>query len=201
MGSVSKQHTFVWDEDANPDHVNENFDDIYGFVNTQVVHKDGSIAFTQVPTGPAVDPTTDNQLPRKKYVDDKDSALQTSITNLTTTVTTNKTAQDTGLAARATVSGISNPIIKTGEVVGTTNSNGEYAFNWVGGSFPNGVATVVVVNGDANAGAGFYSIVSRSTSGCTVRAYALTSSAPYGSYALDRFTGASIRVNYVAIGW
>lgn len=201
MSSVSKTYTFTGGTYAKAAEVNQNFDDVINYTNNEVIVRDGSKAFTAVPSGPAVDPTSNDQFTRKKYVDDKDAALQTSITNLTTTVTTNKTAQDTGLAARATVSGISNPIIKTGEAVGTTDANGQLSISWAGGAFPNGIATVVIVNGDANGGAGFYSVVSRSTSGCTVRAYALTSSNPYGTYALDRFAGASIRVNYIAIGW
>lgn len=48
---------------------NTNFQDLVSFLNNQVVHKDGTVAFTGVPTGPDADPVSDNQLVRKKYVD------------------------------------------------------------------------------------------------------------------------------------
>ena len=62
-------NTFVVDTTIDPDEVNENFDTIYDFVNEEVIHRDGTIAFTAVPTGPATDPSTANQLARKDYVD------------------------------------------------------------------------------------------------------------------------------------
>jgi hypothetical protein len=49
--------------------VNQNFDDLVTFLNDDVIHVDGSKAFTAVPSGPASNPTTDNQLTRKAYVD------------------------------------------------------------------------------------------------------------------------------------
>lgn len=48
---------------------NTNFSDLVTYINTHAIHKDGSIAFTAVPSGPATDPTSDNQLARKAYVD------------------------------------------------------------------------------------------------------------------------------------
>lgn len=49
--------------------VNTNFSDLVSFLNNQTIHKDASVAFTAVPSGPASDPTGDNQLARKRYVD------------------------------------------------------------------------------------------------------------------------------------
>lgn len=51
--------------------VNANFTAILNWVNTNAVHLDGTKAFTAVPSGPATDPTTANQLTRKAYVDAK----------------------------------------------------------------------------------------------------------------------------------
>lgn len=51
------------------DNVDQNFTDLVNWINTNAVHLDGSKAFTAVPTGPAVDPTSANQLARKAYVD------------------------------------------------------------------------------------------------------------------------------------
>lgn len=48
---------------------NQNFQDIVTFVNGSVMHRDASSAFTAIPSGPATDPSSDNQLVRKAYVD------------------------------------------------------------------------------------------------------------------------------------
>jgi hypothetical protein len=50
---------------------NTNFADIVSFLNGEVIHKDAAIAFTNVPSGPASNPSSDNQFTRKKYVDDE----------------------------------------------------------------------------------------------------------------------------------
>lgn len=76
---VSKPYTFTPDTTIDPDQVNQNFDVLVDELNTNVVKPDGTVAFTAVPTGPASDPSTDNQLARKKYVDDTVGALEGKI--------------------------------------------------------------------------------------------------------------------------
>lgn len=49
--------------------VNTNFADLVTFLNGSTMHRDASAAFTAVPSGPATDPTSANQLARKAYVD------------------------------------------------------------------------------------------------------------------------------------
>jgi microcystin-dependent protein len=49
--------------------VNSNFNNVVNFLNTETVQRDASIAFTAIPTAPATDPVSDNQLARKAYVD------------------------------------------------------------------------------------------------------------------------------------
>lgn len=49
--------------------VNENFDNLADFAQNSTIHKDASVAFTGVPSGPATDPSTANHLTRKSYVD------------------------------------------------------------------------------------------------------------------------------------
>ena len=71
MATVSVTYTFTNGTDADADEVNQNFTDLVTFINTDVIHRDASVAFTATPSGPASDPTTDNQLSRKKYVDDQ----------------------------------------------------------------------------------------------------------------------------------
>ena len=53
--------------DAGP--VNTNFTDIVNFINTNSIQKDASLAFTGVPSGPSTDPSSNDQLTRKLYVD------------------------------------------------------------------------------------------------------------------------------------
>jgi hypothetical protein len=51
------------------DDVDANFTAVINWINTNAVHLDASKAFTSVPSGPATDPSSDNQLARKAYVD------------------------------------------------------------------------------------------------------------------------------------
>ena len=69
MASLAVTYDFVEDTSIDPDQMNQNFTDVIDFVNTSVVHADGSIAFTGIPSLPASDPTTANQASRKSYVD------------------------------------------------------------------------------------------------------------------------------------
>lgn len=54
---------------AEANDVDQNFADIVTWANTNVIQKDAGIAFTAIPSGPASDPTGDNQFARKRYVD------------------------------------------------------------------------------------------------------------------------------------
>lgn len=65
----SVTYNFVAGTPSVADNVDQNFTDITTWINTNAVHLDGSKAFTAVPSGPAVDPTSANQLARKAYVD------------------------------------------------------------------------------------------------------------------------------------
>lgn len=69
MGTLTKQWDFTVATDSDATKVNQNFDDIIDFINGQVIQKDGSLAFDEIPSGPAEDPTTINQFARKGYVD------------------------------------------------------------------------------------------------------------------------------------
>ena len=67
--NVAVTYNFVAGTPSVADNVDQNFTDIVNWVNTNAVHLDGSKAFTNVPSGPAVDPVSANQLARKAYVD------------------------------------------------------------------------------------------------------------------------------------
>lgn len=66
---ASKTNTFVPGTDIEAAKVNQNFDDLVGYMNSSLMTKDGGTAFTGIPSGPATYPTTANQLTRKQYVD------------------------------------------------------------------------------------------------------------------------------------
>ena len=67
--NVSVTYNFVAGTPSVADNVDQNFTDLVTWINTNAVHLDGSKAFTAVPSGPATDPTSANQLARKAYVD------------------------------------------------------------------------------------------------------------------------------------
>jgi microcystin-dependent protein len=70
MATAAVTYTFANGTNADGTQVNANFTSVVNFLNTDVIQKDGSIAFTSVPSiATATDPTTDNQLARKAYVD------------------------------------------------------------------------------------------------------------------------------------
>lgn len=71
MATASVPNTFSALTKAKSAEVNANFTALLDFLNGSVVHTDASKAFTGIPSGPAVNPTTDNQFTRKKYVDDQ----------------------------------------------------------------------------------------------------------------------------------
>ena len=202
MSAVSKSYTFVPGTDIESAEANQNFDDLVDYVNGEVIVRDASKAFTAIPAGPGTDPTSPNQFTRKQYVDNLNTAVTTSVTNLTTTVTNNKTAQDAGFVARPIVSGLAtNPIIKADAVyTPSTNSAGEANFGFVT-AFPNGCQSVTVT-ADNGAGPCFVSITSKSAAGFTARIYTenIVSNPFTGGFSNARYVGAAI-VYYTAVGW
>lgn len=76
--NVTVSYNFVAGTPAIADNVDQNFTDLTTWINTNAVHLDASKAFTSVPSGPASDPSSDNQLARKAYVDRKVSAVTSS---------------------------------------------------------------------------------------------------------------------------
>lgn len=59
------------------DEVEADLQALVDFLNTYVTHVDASRAFTGIPSGPATNPTTDNQFTRKAYVDLRATKAQT----------------------------------------------------------------------------------------------------------------------------
>ena len=200
MTAVAKTYTFVPGTPIESDHANQNFDDLVNYTNGEVIVRDASKAFTAIPSGPGIDPSSPNQFTRKQYVDNLNTAVTTSVTNLTTTVTNNKTAQDAADALRPTVEGISNPIIKAADAVVTTDAFGHATVTFPT-AFATALDTLVVTSGDAGVPTQFMSIHARSNSNFTVRCF--TSAVVgdgFGGFTLQRAISQSVRVSYIAIG-
>ena len=200
MTSVSKSYDFVPGQTIESSQVDANFDDVVNYINGEVIVRDASKAFTAIPSGPGTDPSSPNQFTRKQYVDNLNTAVTTSVTNLTTTVTNNKTAQDAADALRPTVSGISNPIIKAADAVVTTDAFGHATVTFPT-AFATALDTLVVTSGDAGVPTQFMSIHARSNSNFTVRCF--TSAVVgdgFGGFTLQRAISQSVRVSYIAVG-
>jgi len=69
MATAAVTYTFANGTNADGTQVNSNFTSVVNFLNTEVVQRDASVAFTAIPSLPATDPTTANQAVRKSYVD------------------------------------------------------------------------------------------------------------------------------------
>lgn len=80
MATASVTYSFAASTLIKSAEANTNFQDLVSFLNSQVIHKDASVAFTGVPSGPATDPSADNQLVRKAYVDKLGIVAQQALT-------------------------------------------------------------------------------------------------------------------------
>lgn len=72
MASLNLSHTFTAGTEAKASEVNQNFTDVKTFVNTNVVHKDGTNPFTVMPVLPSGDAnavSTNAHAANKAYVD------------------------------------------------------------------------------------------------------------------------------------
>lgn len=69
MATASVTYVFANGTNADGTQVNSNFNSVLNFLNTEVVQRDASIAFTAIPSLPATTPTLDNHAVRKAYVD------------------------------------------------------------------------------------------------------------------------------------
>ncbi len=67
--AVSVPNSFTNGANTDAPAMNANFAALVSWINTNAVHLDASKAFVAIPSGPAADPTTANQLTRKAYVD------------------------------------------------------------------------------------------------------------------------------------
>jgi hypothetical protein len=85
MATLNIQHTFVAGTPAEAQEVNQNFTDVRTFVNTQVVHRDGTNPFTVMPvlpSGSASAVTTNAHAANKAYVDSSLLAQRLDLINV-----------------------------------------------------------------------------------------------------------------------
>lgn len=71
MADVAVTHDFVDGTPAEAAEVDTNFTDLVQYINANLIRVDGTKALTGLLAGPAQDPTANNHLTRKKYVDDR----------------------------------------------------------------------------------------------------------------------------------
>lgn len=69
MATLNRVNTFVAGGTILAAQVNEDLDDLFAHVNDELIHADGTNAFTAQISGNGSDPTADNHLARKAYVD------------------------------------------------------------------------------------------------------------------------------------
>lgn len=183
MALLTKLYTFIADAVAEPDEVNVNFDDIVGFVNNEVVHKDGSKAFTAHPSGPATDPTAANQYARKAYVDAKTAGIEPG--DLLRLKGPNATVVSRGgLSANPSINQV---VWDAGSHVGTLDAGGNFTINFHAAMNP---ISIVVTNGDAN-----------SDSDGVVSVLAVNGTSSFSIHVANGNVGSLFRVDWIAIGY
>lgn len=127
MAPLNKQYTFTDGTDIVANQVNVNFDDIVGFINNQLLHRDGTKDFTAVPTGPAVDPTGPNHLSRKAYVDARDDAHRAEVNAAVSAAhgRANQAYDHAQGAHNALPAKLDSDVLRYGYFTGTTNAAGD----------------------------------------------------------------------------
>ena len=213
MSAVSKTYTFVPATDIESAEVNQNFDDVVNYVNSEVIVRDASKAFTAIPSGPGTDPTSPNQLARKQYVDQRVKIDGTTpFTGIPSGPNSNPTTENqftrkkyvddsavTPLTFRPSMAA-AGQIIKAADAVVTTDAFGHATVTFPT-AFATALDTLVVTSGDAGVPTQFMSIHAKSNSNFTVRCFTSVVVADgFGGFALQRAASQGVRVSYIAIG-
>lgn len=206
MSVFVKTYTFASGSKILSAQANTNFDDVSTFLNNSVIHVDGSKAFTALPSGPSLDPTSGNHLARKQYIDgvlgfsSGTTAQYTTAATVKTSIAANKTAADAAILQRPKLLGVGTGVSAGVPSVTTTQflmQSGHTTINLDGSkratitmpaTFPTGLLTVVAVEG---------SEVELAATGYIVDGY--TTSSFRVMLPLSAVT--THKVNWIAIGW
>jgi hypothetical protein len=209
MSAVAKTYTFVPGTPIESEQTNQNFDDLVNYINGEVIVRDASQAFTVIPVGPGVDPTTANQFTRKQYVDNADNARAkldgtTAFTGIPSGPDSDPTTDNQftrkKYVDKRVKADTANVVMKAADAVVTTDSFGQATVTFAS-AFPTAVSTIVVTSGDASVPAQFIAVVSKTTSNFVVRCFTQAVVADgFGGFTLQRAISQSVRVSYVAIG-
>lgn len=216
MAVFTKTYTFTAGTKVKASEANQNFNDVSTFLNNSVVHVDASKAFTGVPLGPSTDPSVDNHLARKKYVDDA-VALRVKIDGTTaftgiptvpasspTTdnqLTRKKYVDDLVGTSKVSLPSTTSPQMRVGNVVGTTDANGEITFTF-STAFPTACLGVCITIGDVSAGGMVAGVKTLTTSSFTAAIWTPTVVAGIGGgYGVSRQASSAVRLNYIAVGY
>lgn len=212
MSAVSKSYTFTPGTDIQSAQANQNFDDIVGYVNSEVIVRDGSKAFTATPSGPGTDPTTANQFARKQYVDTADNLRvkidgTTAFTGIpsgpasdptTDNQLTRKKYVDDNTKYRPSMAATGQIIKSDVAHTDATSSAGEMTVVFPT-AFPN-ECRAVIITADNGAGPAFVSVTSKSKTQFVARLYTETVTASaFGGFSNTRYVGAA-NIYYTAIG-
>lgn len=213
MTAIAKTYTFIPGTPIESDQANQNFDDVVNYINSEVIVRDASKAFTAIPLGPGTDPTSSNQFTRKQYVDNADALRAkldgtTAFTGIpsgpaadptTDNQFTRKKYVDDNTKYRPSMAA-TGQIIKAADAVVTTDAFGHATVTF-STAFPTALDTIVVTSGDATVPTQFIAIHAKSNSNFTVRCYTADVVNPFGTgYTINRAVSQGVRVSYIAIG-
>ena len=217
MSAVTKPFNFQSGNDIESAEVNANFNEVYDYVNDEVIVRDASKAFTAIPSGPGTDPTSPNQFARKQYVDNADNLRAkldgtTPFTGIPSGPNSNPTTENqftrkkyvddsavTPLTFRPSMA-TAGQIIKAADAVVTTDAFGHATVTFPT-AFATALDTLVVTSGDAGVPTQFMSIHAKSNSNFTVRCFTSAVVADgFGGFTLQRAASQGVRVSYIAIG-
>ena len=189
MTAVAKTYTFVPGTSIEAAETNQNFDDIIGYINSEVIVRDASKAFTAIPSGPGTDPSSANQFTRKQYVDDRVTTL-----NGVDALRLQSVYGNTGISG--TPASPTQMKIACGSYSGSTNAFGCIDVP-INGGMAN-IATVMVCNGDTlNTNALTMGVRALIPSQVTVQVFHIAISP---SQVLT-YNSLPVRVNWIAVGW
>lgn len=196
MATFARTYTFAAGNKVKASEVNQNFTDVTTFLNNSVVHVDGSKPFTGIPSiSTGTNPTLDNHLARKAYVDAGD-LLRVKVPSGGTITTV--------VGGTPTV-GTAQFIVQAGTFSGNTNSSGtlDTAVSFPT-AFPNGLVALVVTPVYQSTRSVFHSvrITSQTKSNFNVDAWELAGTTAFGlPYNLTPSNAQPIKFNWFAVGW